>query len=89
MYRYIKVQNNGIKEKNLLRILLPLGVEEADIDMNWLHTVEGWATQRGETAHVGRKVNWQPDPEQELKKVRMIRDGFRDIDAALARTVGS
>lgn len=82
-YRYIRSQNHGIKEMNLLRILLPLGVEIADIDLSWLHTVDAWATQRGETAHQGRKVNWQPDPEQELKKVHMIRDGFGQIDKML------
>ncbi|MGF6880626.1 hypothetical protein ABIA39_000507 [Nocardia sp. GAS34] len=54
-----------------------------DIDISWLHTVDAWATQRGETAHQGRKVNWQPDPEQELKRVRMIRDGFGQIDGML------
>ncbi|MGW2665642.1 HEPN domain-containing protein [Nocardia tengchongensis] len=85
LHKYIRVQNHGIKERNLLRILLPLGIEEADIDINWLHTVEAWATQRGETAHQGRKVNWQPDPKQEFQKVVMIRDGFQEIDSLLTK----
>lgn len=84
--RYIRSQNHGIKEKNLLRILLPLGVNEADIDIQWLSTTEAWATQRGETAHKTGKVRVRPDPEHEYKTVRLILDGFRDVDALLSNT---
>lgn len=83
--RYIRSQNHGIKERNLLRILLPLGVDESSIDVNWLSAIDTWATQRGETAHKTGKVQVRPDPEHEYKTVRMILEGFRDLDTILSR----
>lgn len=44
---YIKTRNNGIKEKNLLLILLPLGVTKGEINANWLNDTESWAAGRG------------------------------------------
>ncbi|WP_189862481.1 hypothetical protein [Streptomyces poonensis] len=80
---YIKKRNNGIKEKNLLLILLPLGVTKDEIDADWLDDTEGWATDRGTVAHTSAKMQVQLDPKIELATVRKVRDGFRDIDRIL------
>jgi hypothetical protein len=80
---YVRRKNNGIKEVNLLRILLPLGIAEADIDQQWLATTEAWATSRGQSAHSTGKVQVQPDPKHEFNTVKDIKDGFRGIDKLL------
>lgn len=82
---YIKTRNNGIKEKNLLLILLPLGVTKNEIDTAWLDGTESWATDRGTVAHTSAKMQVQLDPKIELATVRKVRDGFRDIDKILLR----
>ncbi|MCK2213454.1 HEPN domain-containing protein [Actinomadura sp. ATCC 31491] len=80
---YVIMQNNGIKEKNLLRILLPLGVREEDIDEQWLSALEAWATARGELAHKSGKPQRLLDPQVEYVTVQELRDGFRVIDELL------
>ncbi|MEV8349230.1 hypothetical protein ACFVTT_14610 [Streptomyces niveus] len=81
---YIKTRNNGIKEKNLLLILLPLGVTKIEITSTWLDDTESWAKGRGAVAHTSAaKMQVQLDPRIELATVRKIRDGFRDVDKLL------
>ncbi|MFC1410224.1 HEPN domain-containing protein [Streptacidiphilus sp. N1-12] len=82
---YIRNMNNGIKEKNLLRILLAVGVESSELDMIWLNDVETWATLRGDTAHQSGKVKTRPDPRGEYSRVLSISSGFSDIDKILDR----
>lgn len=82
---YIKTRNHGIKEKDLLLILLPLGVTKNEIDAAWLDDTESWATDRGTVAHTSAKMQVQLDPKIELATVRKVRDGFRGIDKVLIR----
>jgi hypothetical protein len=79
--RYVRMENHGIKARNLIRMLMPIGITEADIDAQWLTTTEAWATARGEVAHkAAAKVQVSPDPHIELKIVNIILDGFRQLD---------
>lgn len=83
---YLRTMNNGIKEKDLLRILLSVGLTEDDIDSTWISITDSWATERGDAAHQSAvKLQVKPDPDHELKTVRTIRDGFREIDSQLSR----
>lgn len=82
-YRYARNQNNGIKEKNLLRLLLPVGFSEDEFEAEWLSATETWATARGDAAHQAAKMQVQPDPQNELKTVRLVLDGFRDLNDQL------
>jgi HEPN superfamily RiboL-PSP-like protein len=81
---YIKSQNNGVKEANLLRLLMPLGMESHEFDMTWLTTINSWATQRGEYAHKSwTKIQTLPDPYEELRMARLLLQGFKDLDQQL------
>ncbi|MDQ0911219.1 hypothetical protein QFZ22_007204 [Streptomyces canus] len=80
---FVRTQNHGIKEKNLLFMLFNVGVVEAEINRVWLQSVEDWAKLRGESAHKSGRVQTQPDPEKEYRKVKDIRSGFKDLDALL------
>ncbi|WP_345943194.1 HEPN domain-containing protein [Streptomyces sp. SID2119] len=82
---YIKKKNHGIKERNLLRILLPLGVTREEFNTTWLSTTESWATARGEIAHTSAsgKMQVQINPRSELATVKEILIGFKQVDKLL------
>lgn len=80
---YIRERNHGIKEKNLLLLLLPLGVDKGEIDTTWLNTTEGWATERGTVAHTSAKMQVQVDPRSEFNTVKHILTGFQKLDGIL------
>ncbi|MFH8742943.1 HEPN domain-containing protein [Streptomyces albidoflavus] len=82
--RYVRTQNHGIKAKNLLRMLMPIGFTEVEIDPAWLSVTETWASARGEVAHKSAKMQVRPDPQKEVNVVDSILDGFRDIDRQMA-----
>ncbi len=76
-------QNHGIREKNLLGLLLPIGIQPAQIDSTWLSTVDSFGQQRGMIAHrsaASYRATLLPDPRNELNTVRRILTGLRDID---------
>ena len=75
--------NNGIREANLLALLLPVGVLESDINKTWLATIDSFGAIRGTTAHQSGRTQQQPDPEQELQNVRDIAQGLAPLDARL------
>ncbi|MFJ9583831.1 HEPN domain-containing protein [Streptomyces acidicola] len=83
LHRYARNQNHGIKEKNLLRLLLPIGLDEVEVDSAWLSATETFATARGDAAHKGAKMQVKPDPKNELKRVNVVLDGFRDLDVQM------
>lgn len=79
-------ENHGIKEKNLLRLLLPIGVSPVDIDPTWLATMNSFGERRGEAAHASGnvgKVKHPPDPKTEFDLVVQVLKGLRDIDELL------
>lgn len=45
--------NNGIKEKDLLRLLLPTGLKESDMGVAWLSDMSDLGSLRGRVAHHG------------------------------------
>ncbi|MEU4964988.1 HEPN domain-containing protein [Streptomyces smyrnaeus] len=82
--RYVRTQNHGIKEKNILRLLMPIGFTDKEIDPVWLSVTETWATARGDVAHKSAKMQVRPDPHNEVKTVKQILAGFREVDIVMA-----
>lgn len=83
--RKARVLNHGVRERNVLSLLLPIGVAPADLDMQWLTTLDSWASERGEIAHQSSgKVRLQLDPAREYQTVKQLRVGFRNIDTAVS-----
>lgn len=54
-------KNNGVKAKDIRNILLPVGVEEHEIDDTWLNTMDSFGAKRGEIAHNTIRVQTQID----------------------------
>lgn len=79
-------QNHGVKEPNLLRLLIPIGFKHSDFDPLWLTTMNTFGEARGEAAHSSAKVGkvtHPPDPQSEHKTVQTVMVGLKDIDKKL------
>jgi hypothetical protein len=79
----LREQNHGIREDNLMQILLPIGIREFEIDRTWLSSIDSYGRARGEVAH-GR-TQQPPDALTELGTVEQLLSGLRPLDEALTR----
>ena len=77
--------NDGIKEKNILRLLLPIGLSIEEIDRTWLNTINSFGRERGLVAHTSHKVQDLIDPTSELQTVDIILNGMKELDAKLKK----
>lgn len=76
-------ENHGIKEKNIVQLLLPLGLSINDVDQIWLNTINSFGKNRGEVAHRSAKVQQPINPSDELAVISRIKEGIRNIDLKL------
>lgn len=75
--------NNGIKERDLLSILLPVGVLEVDIDETWLASMSSFGEVRGTTAHKAIRVQTPPDPATERARIKEVMEGLATLDQVM------
>ena len=76
-------RNNGIREKDILTLLLPIGIKPDQIDRVWLSTIDAFGQKRGLVAHhssINYRAKHQLDPKTELDTVNNILFGLREID---------
>ncbi len=81
--KYAFARNHGITERDVLKLLLPVGISEKDIDSTWLATIDSFGQSRGRTAHRSKRVDQPPDPRNEYEIVSQIIDGLMVIDQEL------
>jgi len=76
--------NNGIKEEDVFKILLPVGVEKSALDQTWLLTLSSFASARGEVAHRSVRVHQPIDPKTEYETVKLkLLPGLKDLDTII------
>ncbi len=81
---YVRSRNHGIREPNLLNLLLPVGVDRASLDDAWVANLDSFGHDRGETAHVASFRTVQlPDPKTEQDKVTELMKAVSEIDIRL------
>lgn len=76
-------KNHGVKEANLLALLLPIGIDGDDLDPAFLATLNAFGEQRGLVAHSSATsyiTRQPPDPATELNRIRQITQGLLQID---------
>jgi len=79
-------ENHGIKEKNLLSIFLPLGLEHGDFDASLLATLNSFGLLRGKLAHESIKTHQPIDPKNERDKIQKhILPELRKLDSKISR----
>lgn len=79
-YMGIIAKNNGIKEADLLKILLPLGIHLNEIDNTFLSSVNSFGHVRGEFAHKSFKTQSLTDPFAKKTEVVNILTEIRKLD---------
>lgn len=77
--------NHGLKEKNILALLLPIGINSNDLDPNntWFATMNTFGEKRSLVAHTSATSYMTiqtPDPANELNTVNQITDELLRID---------
>ena len=68
-YEYVRAKNHGIKESNVLALLLPIGVFIDDLDNDLLIALNSFGTDRGLIAHSTGRARQQISPEDAETKV--------------------
>ena len=63
-------KNNGVKESDILSILLPLGLELSDLDETWLSVMDSFGSTRGNIAHNSIGVQLTLDRATELDRIK-------------------
>jgi len=76
-------RNHGIKDENIFKLLLPLGVSPKQIDPTWLGNTHSFASDRGPTAHSSAQTYQLVDPKGEVERVDKVIEGLEAIDALL------
>lgn len=78
----IKNESHGVREKNVLSILIPIGIRADRIDRLFLSEIDNFGKTRGEYAHSGvaSHVRKRPNPKDELAKVNKIIEMITPID---------
>jgi hypothetical protein len=81
-YHVVK-QNHGIKEENIVRLLLPIGVDCDDLDTVLIADLNSYGESRGLAAHTAfqaYRTTEQIDPKEELIKVKTLVANLVSID---------
>jgi hypothetical protein len=85
-FRTAVKDNHGIREKNILLLLLPIGIDSEDLDRIWLQEIDDFGKKRGEFAHQSAsnyKTRQPPDPKNELEMVNRLLQGLTHLDRLL------
>lgn len=83
-YAALISQNNGVREENLLRIILPIGVRKPDLDATWITDLQEFGKRRGTVAHKSVSAHMVIDPQQEWTVVKNLLIGLEKLDALVA-----
>jgi len=77
--------NNGVKAKDVLRLLLPVGVKETDMGNVWLQHMDDLGGLRGRVAHHGNPPGAQApvDPQDALDHVARVLPTLCRLDARM------
>lgn len=82
-FKWVIDQNHGVKEANILALLLPIGIDSDDLDTAWLATMNTFGKERGIIAHTSAtsyRTVQPPDPANELNMVKQITQELLRVD---------
>jgi hypothetical protein len=82
-FKWIIDNNHGVKEANILALLLPIGIDSDDLDTAWLATMNTFGEKRGLVAHTSAtsyRTIQPPDPASELSMVKQITQELLKLD---------
>lgn len=84
-HNFVRSENHGIKEKNLLALLLPIGMSYKKMDPAFLADMDSFGALRGIAAHSSARSSVQQaiNPADELKRVDGLLPGIVALDAEI------
>jgi hypothetical protein len=84
-YHYSVQHNHGVKQVDIMKLLLPLGFQPATLEASFIATLDSFGANRGEVAHTSIKTQQQIDPKTELDTVSLLIKHLEDIDSGFNR----
>jgi len=75
--------NNGVKQKDVLALLLPLGIRESQFPSGFLNDMDVFGTWRGAQAHMSVGARAPLDPGDARNLVDRVMKGLQDVDGRL------
>jgi RiboL-PSP-HEPN len=90
-FQAIVKKNHGIKQANLMKLLLPIGIDADNLDQAWLVTMDAFGEERGLIAHssaTNPRMQTSPDPQSELNRVKEIVMELEKIDRQITDLLG-
>jgi hypothetical protein len=90
-YEHVVNDNNGIKEANLKKLLVPLSIRiKIDLDAPWVLAMSDFGGDRGKVVHMTWKANNPPDPGDFKKLLRgTLLPGLKKLDAHMTALVAN
>lgn len=87
-FKGIIQKNNGVKENDILKLFLPLGIELDELDETWLNVMESFGSTRGNIAHNSLRVQRQLDRDTEMKRINnQIIPEIERLDGIIKRII--
>jgi len=77
--------NHGIKQRNLEKLLFPIGIPDTRLSTTWLAQMNSFGSNRGIWAHKSARALNPPDPLSELVTVNQLLQGLLNLDRILSR----
>lgn len=76
--------NNGIKEKNINKLFVPLGYQSGDFDSTLISDLNSFSTDRGGIAHTSAiSITQLYDKQSEIDRINRIVIGMRNFQETL------
>lgn len=86
-YHAITKDNHGIKEKNLLKMFLPIGLENEEFHQSQalIFNLDSYGVNRGIVAHESAASQQPIDPVTEVQTIDTLLNNLKVFDEALSR----
>lgn len=81
-HKFVRLENHGVKEKNLLALFLPIGLEHSKLDPGLLADLDSFGSLRGAAAHSSSRTSVKnaADPATEVQRVESLLMGIKTLD---------
>lgn len=83
--QFVQSENHGIREKNLITLLIPIGLDLRNLDRTLLDRMDGLGSRRGDAAHTScaKALKIGVDPAAEKKEIDVVLKGMENLDVQL------
>ena len=75
--------NHGLREANILGLVLPVGIRESDMDTGWISDMDSFGAIRGTAAHTASSATTPPDPRDTVDLLERLLFGLWKLDVRL------